>query len=76
MQYKNPAHLAHDDEMVPDKVAAQLLGLSNPKVLANWRYQKRNPDLKYVKFGRTVRYRVGDVRAFCASHTVHRNPNP
>lgn len=38
-------------------------------VLSVWRCTKRHP-LKYVKVGRSVRYRLEDVLAFIESRTV------
>ncbi len=45
----------------PEQVADRL-GVS-PTTLATWRCTKRYP-LAYVKVGRLVRYRMGDVEAF------------
>ena len=45
----------------PEQVAERL-GVS-PTTLATWRCTKRYP-LAYVKVGRLVRYRMGDVDAF------------
>ena len=50
--------------LVDQKAAAKLLGLTNHKTLAVWRVTRRHADLPYLKIGRTVRYRVGDLIAF------------
>lgn len=62
--------LPDDDLLVPDKVAASILGLDNPKTLANWRSQRRNTDLEFIRIGRSVRYRLGTLRAFVKSKTI------
>jgi predicted DNA-binding transcriptional regulator AlpA len=55
------------DRLVDTKEAAAMLS-KHPAVLADWRHQGRGP--KYVKFGRSVRYRVGDLRTWITDHTV------
>lgn len=62
--------LPDDELLVPDKVAASILGLDNPKTLANWRSQRRNTDLEFIRIGRNVRYRLGTLRAFLKSKTI------
>lgn len=47
--------------LTPQDVAVRL-GVSTA-TLATWRCTKRYP-LAYVKIGRLVRYRIGDVQAF------------
>lgn len=47
--------------LTPQDVAVRL-GVSTA-TLATWRCTKRYP-LAYVKIGRLVRYRIGDVEAF------------
>lgn len=37
--------------------------------LSVWRSTDRYPSLKYIKVGRYVRYRMGDLRAFVESRT-------
>lgn len=49
--------------------AASLLG-TTPGVLSVWRTTKRYP-LRYVKIGRSVRYRLEDVQAFISGRTVY-----
>lgn len=48
--------------------AAAFLGLKE-QTLATWASQKRY-NLKYIKAGRCVRYRVRDLEAFLDSQTV------
>jgi len=48
---------------------AQLLGI-NADTLSVWRCTKRYPTLKYIKVGRSVRYRQEDVEAFLAERTI------
>lgn len=53
--------LAKPNLMTPQEVAERL-GVSTT-TLSTWRSTKRYP-LAYVKVGRLVRYRIGDVEAF------------
>ena len=50
------------NQMLTTDQAASLLGL-RPATLANWR-EDGSADLAFSKFGRSVRYRYGDVVAF------------
>lgn len=52
----------HTDPLLTPQEVADRLGVS-PTTLATWRCTKRYP-LAYVKVGRLVRYRAGDVEAF------------
>lgn len=62
--------LTPEDELVGDKVAAEILGISNPRTLSNWRSNGQHPDLAYIRIGRAIRYRVGDLLDFRKRHTV------
>ncbi len=53
--------------LLTTKDAAERLG-KHPAVLADWRHQKRGP--KYVKMGRSIRYRVSDLTAWIDAHTI------
>ncbi len=64
------ALLKPEDELVGEKIAAEILGIYNYKTLSNWRSDGRNPDLPYVRIGRSIRYRVGDLIEFRQRHTV------
>jgi len=57
----------HQELLVDTREAATMLA-KHPAVLADWRHQNRGP--KYVKFGRSIRYRIGDLRAWIADHTI------
>jgi len=57
-----------EDELVNEEKAAEILDLE-PGTLSVWRCTKRCP-LKYVKIGRLIRYRRGDLRSFAASRVV------
>ena len=57
----------HQELLVDTREAATMLS-KHPAVLADWRHQNRGP--KYVKFGRSIRYRVGDLHTWIAAHTV------
>ena len=50
------------DPLLDQKTAAKYLGLA-PGTLAVWRSTKRY-DLKSIKLGRAVRYRLSDLNAF------------
>ena len=52
----------------PAKVA-KLLGV-RIDTLTVWRSQKRYPELKYIKVGSRVRYRLADVERFLESPTI------
>jgi len=65
---QNPIMALDDDELLKVGKAAEILGVE-PGTLDVWRCTKRYP-LKYVKIGRSVRYRRGDLRAFAASRVV------
>lgn len=55
-------------KLLTPKEASDYLGVSE-QTLAIWRCNKRY-DLKYVKVGRYVRYRYGDVLEFVQSRTI------
>ena len=55
-----------NDRMIPDEVAEELQVTTG--TLAVWRTTKRYP-LPWVKIGRRIFYRRGDVEAFIASCT-------
>ena len=57
----------HDKLLTPVQ-ASEHLGVSE-QTLAIWRCNKRYP-LNYVKVGRYVRYRYGDILAFVEHRTV------
>ena len=46
--------------------AAKLLR-TTPGTLAQWRFHRRHPALKWIKIGASVRYREKDVRDFIES---------
>jgi helix-turn-helix protein len=56
-----------DDRMLSEREAAAFLSLC-PKTLAVWRGQRRGP--RYARFGRAIRYRLGDVREYLQTVTV------
>jgi hypothetical protein len=62
--------LTPENELVGEKVAADFLGLANFRTLSNWRANKQHPDLAYLRIGRSIRYRVGDLLDFRKRHTV------
>jgi hypothetical protein len=53
-----------DDQLITPEEAAAFLG-ATPALLAKWRCSRLVP-LPFVKLGRMVRYRVGDLREFIA----------
>ncbi len=64
------AFLLPEDELIEDKGAAEVLGLSNFRTLSNWRSNDTHPDLPYLRIGRSIRYRLGDLLEFRKRHTV------
>lgn len=64
------ALLTPDNELLPDKEAAPVLGITNSKTLSNWRSEGKHPDLPFVRIGRSIRYRLGDLLDFRVRHTV------
>ena len=65
---QNPVMALDDDELLNEEKAAEVIDVK-PGTLSVWRCTKRYP-LKYVKIGRLVRYRRGDLRSFAASRVV------
>lgn len=51
-------------QLLDETEVAEMLKLKNPKTLAVWRSTKRYPELKWIKVGRLVRYRIEDVLSF------------
>ena len=62
---QNPVMALDDDELLNEEKAAEVINVK-PGTLSVWRCTKRY-SLKYVKIGRLVRYRRGDLRSFAAS---------
>jgi hypothetical protein len=63
--------LADSERLLTEKDAAEVLGLSNHKTLANWRSQRKHLDLPFVRIGRSIRYRLGALQDFRLRHTVN-----
>ena len=60
--------MSTDDRLMTREEAAAYLGLK-AQTLACWATSKRY-NLRYIKAGRSVRYRRADLDAFVASRTV------
>ena len=58
-----PKRLLNENE------TAQILGVK-PQTLALWRCRERNTDLRFLRIGRVIRYRMEDVEQFIQSHAV------
>ena len=56
------------DTLIEPPAAAEMLCVE-VQTLEAWRCHRRYP-LPYVRIGRSIRYRVGDIAAFIASRTV------
>lgn len=70
MIQKSPENIqaaVRNNLMTPQETAAMLK--TTPGVLSVWRTTKRY-NLKYVKIGKSVRYRLADVLSFIESRTV------
>ena len=52
----------NSNRLITRDEAAEMLGLK-PQTLAKWAHTKQS-DLKMIKIGSTVRYRVADVEEF------------
>lgn len=65
--------LLGDDSLVDESIAAGELGLAAP-TLSTWRSTGRN-HLPYLKIGRLVKYRMGDIREFKRSRIVDTRPD-
>ncbi len=59
----------NSSEMVNTGQAATMLGLKK-NTLDIWRLRGVGP--KFVKMGRTVRYRLADIEDFIQSHTIQK----
>ena len=57
--------------LLKDTEAAEFLGVS-PQTVRNWRCTHRGP--RYVKFGRSVRYRPEDLLEFINQRTIEPDP--
>jgi excisionase family DNA binding protein len=55
-----------DDDLLTSQEAAEVLAVA-PRTLEKWREREQGP--AYVKLGRAVRYRYGELRRWLASHT-------
>lgn len=53
-------------ELMDGRELANRLGKSSA-ALANWRYLGQGP--KFIKVGRSIRYRVADVESWLEAHT-------
>jgi len=60
-----------DDRLIKSPDAANLLG-KHVQELSDWRHQGRGP--KYVKLGRSVRYRLSDLYEYMSENTVEPTP--
>ena len=58
----------HDEDLLKEKEAADYL-LNEPNTLAVWRCTGRH-SLPFVRIGKSIRYRRGDLRKFVASRVV------
>ena len=60
-------HTLDQERLVNTREAAGMLA-KHTAVLADWRHQSRGP--KCVKYGRSIRYRIGDLHEWVAENTV------
>lgn len=65
---RQPGASTSPDDLL-DEAEAALVVKASPHTLSVWRSTKRYP-LPYVKIGRLVRYRRGDIESFIAARTV------
>ena len=64
-KYDSPQKDFNDERLLSAEATAEILGCS-ASTLAVWRSTKRYA-LRYIKVGRIVKYRAGDVRKFISS---------
>lgn len=59
----------NDDDLLPPEAVVKHFagGVGSTATLANWRYRGKGP--KYVKIGRSVLYRRGDIAKYLAKQT-------
>jgi len=62
------AEIIASDPKLTEEQAAEVLGIK-PQTLSVWRCTRRY-SLPYLKIGRSVRYKLSDLRAFMAENTV------
>lgn len=64
-----PEPLPRDpNRLLTEEQAAIVLDVKNPQTLAVWRSNKRYA-IPYIKIGRNVRYRLGDLQDWMNSRT-------
>jgi hypothetical protein len=56
--------LRDPESLVPEKIAARILGLTNARTLSVWRSTGRHKELQFHRIGRCIRYRVRDLIDF------------
>lgn len=57
-----------DEQLVPEKVAAEFLSLS-PRTLRNWRVLGKGPEFVRIS-NRCIRYRFGTLKRFAERRTL------
>jgi excisionase family DNA binding protein len=69
MPATNVIPLTSDDLTLVDTEQAAAILHVNTRTLTNWRSTGKSP--KYIKCGRSVRYRVSDLKAWLEAQTRH-----
>lgn len=64
-----PAAVLPDDQFLNDREIANWLGISRAKLKKD---RQRGAGLPFHKFGKSIRYRVGDVRAWLKDEARNR----
>ncbi len=59
-----------ENQLMPEKEAAKLAGFSRAAFI-KWRREGRSP--RYIRVGRSIRYRVSDLVAWIQQHTVEQS---
>jgi hypothetical protein len=68
---ENGARTSSEDDagsspLLSSRATAFVLGLENEQTLRRWRVEDRGP--KYIRMGRTIRYRREDVERYVKEH--------
>jgi hypothetical protein len=65
--HQTTVYQTDDEELLTEKDAGRFLGCAI-QTLRNWRSQGRGP--QYLKYYRSIKYRVGDLKQFRRQHTI------
>jgi hypothetical protein len=55
-------------QIVDETKVAEIMDVA-VQTLRNWRFQRKGPP--YIKFGRSVRYTLGDIEEYISRHQIN-----